>query len=168
MCIAAERLLEHRILCICVRFAGGCDENERSDLRNERTVVSRPKRDKVAEQRRVLSRTDARHVVVLTERRQVLVELFDTFFVCLDAFAHQFFFELWSCQCPTPWLLSRYKGSNSRACVWSLHGGVHIPSCHRQAQDFAPCSFPSALDLWWLRGLRCRLRQVFGLWMQRR
>ena len=43
---------------------------------------------------KVLSRTDARHVVVLAQSRQILVQFLDAFFVSLDAFAHQFLFKL--------------------------------------------------------------------------
>lgn len=42
---------------------------------------------------KVLSRTDARHVVVLAQGRQVLVQLLDAFLVSLDALAHQSLFE---------------------------------------------------------------------------
>jgi hypothetical protein len=63
-------------------------------------VVSRPKltywHRTPAEQKQVLSRTDTRHVVVLTQCRQVLVQLLDAFLVSLDTFAHQLFFKLWS------------------------------------------------------------------------
>lgn len=44
---------------------------------------------------KVLSRTDARHVVVLAESRQVLVQLFYTFLVSLDTFAHQALLKLY-------------------------------------------------------------------------
>ncbi|KAH0238645.1 hypothetical protein KCV06_g260, partial [Aureobasidium melanogenum] len=43
---------------------------------------------------KVLTRTDARHVVVLTQSRQVLVQLLNAFLMSLDALAHQFLFKL--------------------------------------------------------------------------
>lgn len=64
-------------------------------MRNDRTVDWQRM---PAEQREVLSRTDTRHVVVLAECRQVLVQFLDTFLVSLDALAHQFFFQLLSRQ----------------------------------------------------------------------
>lgn len=78
-------------------------EDRTKSLRKDGTVVARPNvgnwHGRPAEQKGVLSRTDARHVVVLTERGQVLVQFLDTFLVSLDTLAHQLFFQLRSCQC---------------------------------------------------------------------
>ena len=75
-------------------------ENQRKmtkELRNDRAVVSRPKLtiwQGRQHSREMLSRTDVRHVVVLAECRQVLVQFLDALLVSLDAFAHQLFFQL--------------------------------------------------------------------------
>ena len=61
------------------------------------------------EQERVLSGTDAWHVVVLTESRQVLVQFLDTLLVSLDAFAHQLFFELFVLSAYYPVALCRSR-----------------------------------------------------------
>lgn len=60
----------------------------------DKTEVDGPAECASDRRERVLSRTDARHVVVLAQSRQVLVQFLDAFLVSLDALAHQSFFEL--------------------------------------------------------------------------
>lgn len=96
-------------------------------MKCDRAMVNETEGDELAKwassrREKVLSRTDARHVVVLAQGRQVLVQLLDAFLVSLDALAHQSLFELLSC-CQHP---SSFCSQYSNARTYALASGLFM------------------------------------------